>query len=435
MRRKHLGFAIVLTALIGSILPACRDSQDDQKVDYEEISEKDTTLAMRKAFVNSTGELAAKDVPPGVDRFFTMLGRASRSEDTVDPEKFFTLKGMLSSLESSGAFDGFSASKKKGFRSGFQRSLHQFSLTIKQLGVDDHKVQLVEELDSNKLLVYVRMYDNELLAVTQMRWWLMETDDGWRAYDFEDLTTGLRTVNLMSLAMRGAGAGKMEPWVAEFTSIVTEMNQSADLNDPESIIAFKSPLIELRKNTLPNEIKTFASMLMVSVFTLKEDYEAALAELEEAQNGGYASPLWHYQRGGVLSGLERDQEALECYEKHIAKLGADSDVMELISTSHLALDNIEEANEAALIGLKDNPFSTGCLAMLAASSSPEKIVEEQFVKRFLKMPDPEEAFEITLDYLLEFDDLSRSRILFEVFKEKFPSSDLLEYYEDEFQQE
>ena len=363
-----------------------------------------------------------------------MLGRASRTEDNVDPEKFFTLDGMYYSLESSGALDDFSNSQKNGIKSGFKSNFSQFAEAIKQLGIDDNKIQLVEKLDTDKLLVYVKCYDNDLWTVTQMRWWLLKTEDGWKAYDFEDLSIGLRTVNLMGLALSGAVSGKLKPWVTDFLTIV-RMSQTVDLTDAESIIKLESPLIKLRKNSLPDEIEMFASILMVTVHLAKEEFEDALKELDAAQDGGYASPLWHYQRGNVLSEMERNQEALENFSKHIAKLGADSDVMELVSDSHLALENIEKAHEAALIGLKDNPFSMGCLASLAAATSPEKITEEQFVKRFLKIPNPEEAFEITLDYLLEDGHLTRARSLFGVFKEKFPSSDLIEYYEEEIPKE
>ena len=74
MHRKHLGFVIALTVLVGSLVPACRDSNEAEQVGYEEISEKETTQAMQKAFVNSKGELAADRIPPGINRFFSMLG-------------------------------------------------------------------------------------------------------------------------------------------------------------------------------------------------------------------------------------------------------------------------------------------------------------------------------------------------------------------------
>ena len=55
----------------------------------------------------------------------------------------------------------------------------------------------VEELDEDERLAYIRHYDNDLNVTLQMRWWLIDTEQGLRMYDFEELSVGLRAMSLM----------------------------------------------------------------------------------------------------------------------------------------------------------------------------------------------------------------------------------------------
>ena len=76
---------------LGILTTGCRDS-DKVKVEHREYSEEETEKAVQKAFVEQT-DGAIQEVPAGVDRFFTLLGRATRSETEIDGEQFLSMDG------------------------------------------------------------------------------------------------------------------------------------------------------------------------------------------------------------------------------------------------------------------------------------------------------------------------------------------------------
>ncbi len=418
---------------LGFFLSSCKDSKTDD-VTHQEISEADSLEAIQKGFVESSKGVPESEIPAGIDRFFNLLARVTRSETRIEADDFITVDGMISALNSSEAMADLSSKQKRAVAKGFRSAVSQLGDSIQQMGVDDHKIVLVEKIDEDQRLVYVKLYDNELNVVTQMRWWLLRTDKGWRAYDYEDLSVGLRVVSLMGSVISIQVSGQNDGWITDFMPVAQQL-QVFDPSDLESFDRLEQPLLKLRGNDLPLSIRKFASMTYTSVLTARADFEEALAELVAAEKGGYTSPISNYQKGTVFAGLERHEEALASYQKYTERFGSDSDVMELVADSYLQIGEREKAREAALKGLADNAISVGCLASLAAASSPKEFATGEMEERFLKMPYPEEAFETALDYQLTQENFAGARSLFTILKKAFPESDLIEYYEEEFPEE
>ena len=417
-----------LCILAFGALTGCRDS-DKVEVEHREFTEEETQKATQKAFVEQTGG-AVKEVPEGVEKFFTLLGKATRSEAAIDGEQFLSMDGMLSAIASSGSLDSFSTREKKGFSTGFRSAVGQLGASLRQMAYDQHKIQLVEKISEDQLIVYTRLYDNEIGVVTQMRGWLLETDKGWRAYDYEDLSVGLRTVSLVATLLKSGFGGNSEPWINDFVSASQQM-QSIDLDSPESFEDLRAPFEKLRQHKLPKDIASFASMIMVSIHQANSRAEDALAELKDAEAKEITGPLFHYQMGGVLALLERNPEALEEYTLHAERFGYDSDLYELIADSQLALEAFDKAREAALAGLADNPASIGCLITLVAATPAAEINDATFTEKFNATPDSEGSYEAALDYLIDYEDTERALSLFVLLKKAHPDSELIEYYDEE----
>jgi len=412
---------------LGVFTSGCRDS-NKVKVEHREYTEEETEKAMQKAFVEQS-DGAVQEVPAGVDRFFTLLGKATRSEAAIDGGQFLSIDGMLSAIASSGSLDSFSTSQKKDFSKGFRSAAGQLGSTLRQAAYDHHKIQLIEKIDEDELLVYTRLYDNEMGIVSQMRWWLLETDKGWRAYDYEDLSVGLRTVSLMAALLKGGLGGNSEPWIKDFIPASQQM-QSLALDSPESFEELRAPFEKLRRNKLPKDIASFASMIMVSIHQANDRADEALAELNDAETKGITGPLFHYQMGSVLAALEKHAKALEGYSRHADKFGFDSDLYEMIADSQLALEEFEKAQESALAGLADNPASVGCLISLVAATPPTDFGDSNFTEKFVATSDPEGSYEAALDYLIDNEDTERARSLLVLLKKNHPISDLIEYYDE-----
>lgn len=428
MRFEPIQILSLCAFALGGLTTGCRDA-DKVKVEHREYSAEETEKSVQKAFVEET-DGAVQKVPAGVERFFTLLGRATRAEAEIDGEQFLSMDAMLSALASSGSLDSFSPGEKKAFSIGFRAAAGRLGTSLRQAAYDQHKIQLIEKLDDDKLLVYTRLYDNEINVVSQMRWWLLETDKGWRAYDYEDLSVGLRTVSLMVTLLKSGLGDNPEPWITDFIP-AARMTQTTALDSPESFEDLRAPFEKLRENKLPKDIASFASMIMVSIHQANSRADEALAELNDAEAKGISSPLFHYQMGSLLADLKMHSEALAEYQKYTAKFGFDSDIYELIADSQLALDEFEKARQSALAGLNDNPASLGCLITLVAATPAENIVDSEFTKKFSATSDSEGSYEGTLDYLLNAEDPERAKALLILLKKNHPDSDLIEYYDEQ----
>ena len=428
MRLEPVQLLALCAFTLGILTTGCRDS-DKVKVEHREYSEEETEKAVQKAFVEQT-DGAIQEVPAGVDRFFTLLGRATRSETEIDGDQFLSMAGMLSAIASAGSLDSFSPGEKKAFSKGFRAATGQLGASLRQAAYDQHKIQLIEKLDDDKLLVYTRLYDNEINVVSQMRWWLLETENGWRAYDYEDLSVGLRTVSLMVTLLKSGLGDNPEPWIADFIP-AARMTQTTALDSPESFEALRAPFEKLRENKLPKDIASFAFMIVVSIHQANSRPDEALAELKDAEAKGISTPLFHYQLGSILADLKMHPEALDEFQNYTAKFGFDSDIYELIADSQLALEEFEQARQSALAGLKDNPAALGCLITLVAATPAAKIVDSEFTQKFSATSDSEGSYEGALDYLLNVEDSERAKALLILLKKSHPGSDLIEYYDEE----
>lgn len=420
-----------LIALLMVFLPSCKESED-QKVKYQEISEEETKKSIQRAFVEGQDDNSAAN--EGEFRaFFEELSKATQSEEAIDPERFVSIEAMMSALKSAGSLDDLSKSQQQGFERGFRSAIPKLADGLRYPLFDRFKIGLIENLSAETKLVYVRLYDSGDNIVNLYRYWMVKTPAGWRTYDFEDLSIGLRTVSLMSLIMTEMLKTPPGAWVDDYLALSQQID-TADFTDPDDIEASRSLLAKLRENQLPAEIKEFASSMMISVHTMANENELALQELEAAEDGGYTSPLHLYDKGKVMANLERHEEAVALFEKYMAKFGRDSDTLEFVSDSHLALGNEELARKTALEGLGDNPQSVNCLVSLAAATPVKEMPDPRFIAYFGQMPNPEEAFEVALDYLIDLERKEQAIALFAVFRKQFPESELIEYYEETFQE-
>jgi tetratricopeptide (TPR) repeat protein len=262
-----------------------------------------------------------------------------------------------------------------------------------------------------------------------MRWWLVRTESGWRIHDFEELSIGLRTVGLMSTMMKAGIASTPEPWIKDFLPTV-KIVQQTDMADPESIAKLREPMNRLLKHDLPTDVRRFASAVLIGAYMANEELAAAEQELNAAKDGGYASPLAHYQMGHLLMGREDYSKALDEFAQHIKALGEDSDVLESVSDCHLLLGAVDMARAAAERALDDNPAALNCLASLAAASTIQQLEADATVARFEASGDPAAAYETSLDYLLSREETEKARVLYKTARKVFDDKELLDYYDE-----
>lgn len=402
--------------------------KDKIGVEYHKQSEADTVAAVTEIF---GGEVLPPDqIDPEIEALFLRIGNASRDIGKIEVENMFSVEAMIEALESAGMLRGFKGRQRQQFETGFRKGFEKFDDSLRQMAFDRHRILRVEAPSNTMRVVFVQHYDTDLNIAFPMRWWLAKTNSGWRVFDFQDLSTGLRSVELMGIMMSAGVGAAAEPWIKDFLPVLSLM-RGIDMQDPEQVVTLQEPLEKLRENTLPASIRSFASTMMVAIHAVSESTEELRAELEAAVDGGYQSPLWHYQMASCLMAEERFDEAIKELEKHAETFGWDSDSLELLSDSHLEAGRPEEARAAALRGLEDSPGAPACLASLAAASTPDQLRDPATAALFALSNDSEAAYEMALDYLIDLEFAEQTLALFEVFRKIHPDSELIEYYEDE----
>lgn len=414
-----------IIAAFAACLTSCK--KEPLVSDYKEETEQERLQNAAEIFGGSNSEKVKgyKEL----DEFFTDLGKETRSDSNFPVEKYFSSEAMYQSLESSGVLKSMSSTNKKAFKKQFIQKIISMGSDMEPAEFDKFKILKVNPLNSNELEVYVRHYDNEFNISTPMRWWLVGTEDGWRAYDNEDIEMGIRTISLMVTLVKSAIGDRPEPWLPHFLKVTNQLN-SLEFENVEDFTSIKKPLIEMRKHILPNDIKRFASMMYNSALQAEEKFEESLVELESSHKGGYDGPMWHYQMGSTLMGLEKYEEALSELTTHTETFGKDSDVQELIADCYLLIGKINESREAALEGLKDNPYSLNCMASLAVASDLDQI-KKDWLPKVSSFLDHEQVYEISIDYAISLEYTEQSEFLISLLKENLPNSELIEYYEED----
>ncbi|GHC48641.1 hypothetical protein [Roseibacillus persicicus] len=369
-------------------------------------------------------------VPKAIRQYFNQLSKATRKKKELDATRFLSATGLFNATKEAGAFEGVAEDKVRAIEMALPTAINAMSAPLKMLAYDKFKVLRIEKLEAGQRIVYVRLYDNELNVTTPMRWWLVKEEDIYRAYDFEDLSVGLRTTSIMTAALIANMGDKVPEWFPAVMAVVVPM-QTLDMGDPDSWVKLEKPIFALAETELPDDFRNFASVMKVAVFQVKGEVQGALEELAAARQEGFDCPMWHYLKGSVLSADENYDEAIEEFASHAKLFGWDSDVLEMVSDCYYELGDMEHAREAALRGLKDNPLSWACAASLAASSNLMQIREE--IPGIFKQGRDEEVFyESALDYLLDLEENEKAKVLYSVFQKAVGESDLFEYYDEVF---
>lgn len=410
------------------VLSAACNRKEKVGVEYRGHSQEETADAVADAF--GDGAVGAGEVDDAIRNLFVRLGKATRGHDGIDLDRLLSVDAMLEALRSAGTLDDLDPRTARGFEKGFRQGIEQVGESFRQMAYDDHKIMHIEAPAENERVVFVQHYDNELNVTFPMRWWLARTADGWRIYDYEDLSVGLRTVELMGTLMSAGIAGQAEPWVDDFIPVMTLM-RSIDISDPGQLSGLEEPLMKLRRHEMPRSIRRFASTMAVSIYQVTGRTDEALAELEASRDGDYRSPMWHYQRAGALTAAGRFDESAAELGRHAETFGWDSDSLEMLSDCHFEAGRLDEARDAALRGLGDNPGSPRCLASLAAASSIEQLRDPATAELFAAGEDPESGYEVALDYLISLGKTEPAGVLFESLRSRHPDSELIPYYEEE----
>ncbi|WP_435894843.1 tetratricopeptide repeat protein [Oceaniferula spumae] len=364
---------------------------------------------------------------------FTKLAKAFQSGHggeigrLISAEEMFNYAERACSLEFES--DRHRALFIKGFKKGVLNSLSQ---SAGLMSYDDVDVVRIEIVKDNEFIAYTKLWDDEYEVYSKMRWWLLKDKrNNWVIYDYEDFDSNIRVSTMLGTLIPAPGK-KREFWTKDFMKIVRQF-QERDADDLiGAFIDLEEPVLKfLEYQGLPTEIESYTRILLISSLVTQEKYQAALDQVEVLESIKSDLPVLAYNKGVCLAGLERWDDAIASYAEYSKVLGWDSGLHEDVADAYYGKGDLENTAEHARKGLQDNPNATGCLASLAAALPQSEF--DQVIKYISKSKDPELSYEVVMDYLIMIEKTEETKWFLEKFRQEFPKSELIEYYEEELE--
>ena len=241
--------------------------------------------------------------------------------------------------------------------------------------------------------VTVRTWDRDGYS-NRVQYWLIRRSDGWKSYDFNDLSLGIRTTQIVLIVFGQAIAEGSSMTRQELNLLKTAVFslQAEDFDRADEQLR----LIEDRK--FPPLVEAIKWTVIAITAAAQEDHERVLDSLDRCDKLGHPFPIGDYVRAFALNELERPEEALAAVERFDKSLGEDAQSLYERGRALQSLDRDDEALTAFRRGLDDTPDLTENLIGLGLLLAPEN--KQEIVTRFAVLRRPAERFEeIAVEYV------------------------------------
>ena len=432
IKRNALLILLLLVLLSGGGLWIFNQSLQPRSGVHSE-SEQERDAALNQAFVvRNPEQLLAVDDPEvlaELDVFFTQLGVAYREGAVDKVSQLISGKDMFQYIVKSGLITFKNPLERMLFEQGFLMGLEQgYAEDMEVSGYDSHELMHIDRIDEDQLIVYVRMWDDELEIYQKMRWWLMQKGDSeWTAYDYEDLDVNLR----MSVLFGSLVAGGLEDseWLESFIAVFDGVGLDLDLMTPEDTAEFEANIEKCLASNPPEPLQAYLHLMRSCVLQSNSDWQGSLDALDRVEAADPGMAAIHFQRGSAYFGLEQWELAIQHYTKYTDVLGWDADIYEVVADTYLGMGNRLMAAELAEKGLADNANSWGCLLTFSVSIPPERYNDIR--GHVQATSSAEDAYNYVIDYALDQEAFEVARAVFDQFEQDFPDSELVAYYKAE----
>src|SRR5688572_26775215 len=283
----------------------------------------------------------------------------------------FDADATFDELERRGFVSGISRPERRemrrGFKEGYARGIPNGVVDLPWRRLQVRQVRMLRNGgsrgDGAEALAFVQTrFQNDLSC--KMRWWFRKTPGGWKAYDYEDLDTGIRISTSMGMILSNAAQspavrGYNESAGAAFTALGNEDGKAAE-----------AAAARIPASGLPPAMDATRWVLHGDACVLQDRHEESLGHYAKAESIHPDVPMVHLGRAAALNGLGRHGEALDSLDRYERVLGGDPVLSKRRGDALLAMGRRSEAASAYRGGLDDAPEYWQNLAALAAALPP-----------------------------------------------------------------
>ena len=359
-----------------------------------------------------------------IQRFFEVLAKRVRRQQSDDLAKLFDPAMMLGAAESGGGRLKWSRADRKAFERGLSQGIGQALMNSRTLvGWDRVEVKRVESLSDDEAIVYVRHWDESQFPV-KMRWWLSKRNGKWRFYDYEDLGGSVRASVGVSVTIAGLGRNAQLPaWVPAVRSMTWAFQElvAADLDAAERSLTAAS------KAKLPKQFEAMREMAWGCLRTSQERYDEALPRLDRALSLHPDLPVVHLLRAVSLNGLGDHDAARVAAQTYLDQLGDDATGLVELGRALQGLGRDDEALRAFERAIADNPNDGDALFELGLALPAER--KGEIADHFRAMRAPAEWYDPIASLFVDWGDEAALRTLNDAYREINRNDVWLVYYD------
>jgi tetratricopeptide (TPR) repeat protein len=353
---------ILIGGIAASLVVVRKQTASTQNPRTVETSEQKYAEA-RQAFAGPSAVPDSND-EGAIKKAMEVFTRASARSDAQAMAACFDFDRMVTEVAAASGPKVAALMRERGARSGMVRGMEN--------GLKPQLLQAFQWMRSE--VKHVRFLPNRLEAVVYIRartadgfekgrFWVCKTGQGWRIFDFEDLSTGIRGSTMMSAAMGPAmDDPSLLPVFKRASVAVQQARAQIDAGEFEQAITTLQGITDRR---LPSSFEVIRLVLLGTATLSLERYDDALNHTSRAISLQADLPVALLLKSRALIATGKHADALQMAERYEAAIGLDDVSASLRGEALMKLDRRDDAVAAVRAGLAEFPGDSDLLSLLA----------------------------------------------------------------------
>lgn len=264
----------------------------------------------------------------------------------------------------------------------------------------------VEALPASKTaIVYARHFNNRNGSNTRYCWWFVQSPQGWRIFDEEELECGFRSSTLAGLRVAADRGAFPPPWV-DAVETLYEANDAIQARD------MKKAGVKLAAIEHVQFPPVYEAYRWINKGLLEDNTQrttAALSYYDQAEQLRPGLPVLDILRGLAYNKLGQWEKAVKHLEAYVRVLGDDNEVCYELGRALLNLGRFREAEGLLRKSLDYDPEGIYVLELLR-QLLPDA-AKGELAGYFRKLQQPEQHFEALSNYAFSAADAEALTVL------------------------
>lgn len=288
-------------------------------------------------------------------------------------------------------------------------------VSLKAIGWERHQIVNVQPQKNGHVIAWVRHWDeNDFRSL--MKWWMEPQDDGTlKPYDYEDVSDAIRLSTVLCASFRSMRDPDLKSR-ANFRTFVRVIERVEFFSADKMIPALE----EIDEDLLPRTFAALKHHLLGSALQDVNRDEEALEEFDRAL-ALRPIPYAHLLKSISLNFLNRHEEGLAAAEKWAALAGNDVLYWNQVGTAYAGLEQWSKARLAFRNAIKDDPNQPFAIWNLCRHLEGD--AKQEAVEAFLAMRKPALHFPEIAANLLAVEDADGLERMIKAWKPKAGKDD------------